>query len=429
MMKKIIIALLLLLTAVVLFLFLYMHKGSYFQNNTTEIDSLDCHNENIEIMERVTTEIIPEWDAEVFEGGFIGRECIGLVGYRNKEDHTGRIHYLDLITDAEERIRELELPSEYSTRYIEASDKEIQIIAQSVFDTDNQLQMYSFDYDGKLLNVKSLNELLDTDKRRLIIRDMVCEKNSCTVLTDQELFIIPEKQPCVRITISDSSQYSLLSGNNKSEVLQITDSEIVLYEINKDQLMQKLAIEGYTASEGAKRYNEELIFAAGSHIWKAEEETDLMSRLDDFSDMGVNISDVYKFGEIEDGTIVVITGTQGDSFTLPKVYFTKYVAQKPDPSASENETDTEDIIEEIEANVIYIACLESSEELRRAVSEYNQKSEKVHVYVKEYYDPYQKDITLNEALIRLNAGSERRDCRRYDRSDAALPFIFQEVLC
>ncbi len=309
------------------------------------------------------------------------------------EDQTHREHRIQVFGSGKPRSVMLsDIPADFVVSEMEIS-RNTMWLAAAPFQSSGEgaeIELYVYRKDGELCFTGKVNDLLE----------LKTVPESLSFFADQtdHLWIrVPEQGVLYQISqdgqierkveIPQGFPGGFVRGNEKGELIAAlrTDMEILLSSLNYLDGTQKKystrGILGITRCFPGEAHD--LLVMNGRSLYAVDlGEDPKVGELLTFTEYGIDYTAIQVITEQESGSLMIVTGKdyekEGEILRL-----TPYMAG--------------------EKKGLTLACLSCSEYLRYAVSQYNETEPEQKIEIREYYDLYAIDTTMENAALRLTS--------------------------
>ncbi len=358
----------------------------------------DIQSEQVGIARYISDIVDCEWDAEYMSGYFMSATRYGLIGTAYENDALSYRMWING-DDGQMQIRTLkEIPQGRMLIKAAGTDTALYLITQTI-DTSISRQEKTYlsvlSYEGTLLWEKNLTEVapdsepndiqLYTDiEGDIWLMDVVRQYIFCLSQEGELLGEIDGKEQNIGSLVQDKN--GCMYG-----VSVQTTGETYLYCIGKAEgsLAEPVIIEKKEISDIYPGVSGEFMLKQGRYLIDYHLVSQEEMLICDLVNVGVYSEKLLEIKAMQDGSILLLLGQAGVK-EGSVVRLTKEVT-------------LEGLQEEIQAQNVTLACLQANDLLREIVAAYNRGNHGYVVQIKEYYDTFQVDADIQDALNRLNA--------------------------
>ncbi len=336
-----------------------------------------------------------KWDAQYMNTYFISDSRCGFIGPVYEDDRL-RWQIWMMETDEQTQVMSFcEFPQNRLIMKAQAASDVLYLITQTIDSSVSSQEityLSALSYDGAVLWEKRLKEIiayseansvsLHTDvNENLWLMDFVGQQ---IVYASQDGSVLAEfdgKEQNISRLVEDKN------GSMYGISIQPEDTALHLYKISQEDgiAADPVVIEKNGISAVYAGVSGEFILQQGRYLidyYMVSQEEKILC---DVINTGISAESILDIKPMQDGSILLLSGMAGMKECAVVTLIKEFT------------------VDDILSQNIILACLQADDLLRETVASYNRGGHGYTVKIKEYYDAFQTDAGIEDALTRLNA--------------------------
>lgn len=297
-----------------------------------------------------------------------------------------------------------ELPGNYIAEDFQVNNNTVSIIAYPFQSggsdgndkSEKELELFDFSFSGELKNRIPLKDLLnkehaisnsvafvDAIEDRLSLIDYQTGKIASFDENLQSLDALNSPvYRIIKVFQETSTDYGLLSGLDENKLL----FTVISSETHEIKETYEFPNNGFSSCYKGSFHK--FLLANEYGIYGFNASTMRVEQLLRFTDYGIDYLKIQNIAEQGDGSISIVQADIPGVTIRRTMLKTLSITDDQEVSSVEN---------------ITVSCLQSDELIRYAVKMFNDNNKEVRAVLKEYYDKFQTDATLEDAMTRMNS--------------------------